>query len=214
MPDQQQQDRPSRPKVLRIDASGRYADSVSRRLVDRLVDRLRGQHPGADVIVRDLSATAAEGCLPFVDEALIEAYYTPEHDRSEQQRASLAVSDRLVDELADADVVVIGTPIYNFSLPASLKAYVDLVARLGRTFDYIEGATTGLLRDRPAYVVVTSGGVPVGSAVDFASGYLRHVLRFLGINDVRVIAADRLLVDGSTRRADAEAHIDKLTVAA
>ena len=91
-----------------------------------------------------------------------------------------------MDELVAADVVVIGTPIYNFSIPASLKAWVDMVARARKTFRYTENGPVGLLSDKKAYIVVASGGVKVGSPADFATPYLRHALSFVGITDVDV----------------------------
>ena len=90
------------------------------------------------------------------------------------------------------DVIVIGAPVYNFSIPASLKAWIDMIARARLTFRYTDSGPEGLLKGKKAYVVVATGGVPVGSPVDFATPYLRHALAFVGITDVEVIAADRL----------------------
>ena len=104
----------------------------------------------------------------------------------------LAASDALVEELRGADVVVIGSPIYNFGVPAALKAWVDMIARARLTFRYTPEGPRGLLDGKKAYVVIASGGVPVDSPVDFATPYLRQALRFVGITDVDVIAADQL----------------------
>lgn len=196
----------SRPlKVLRIDSSGRRQGSVTRELSDLLVDRLARQAGEISLVVRDLS----EG-LPFVNEEWIGANFTDPDARSERQREVLARSDSLVAELMEADVLVIGAPMYNFGIPAALKAWVDMVARARLTFRYGENGPVGLLTGKRAYLVMATGGTPVGSGIDFASGYLRHVLAFMGIMDVEIIAAERLMVQGEDARAAAVAEIIKL----
>ena len=134
--------------------------------------------------------------IGFVDESWIAANFTAAEERTVTQRERLSESDQLVAELQAADVVVIGAPVYNFGVPATLKAWVDQVARARVTFRYTDAGPEGLLEGKKAYVVIASGGVPVDSAVDFATPYLRHALGFLGIHDVEVIAADRLNVRG------------------
>lgn len=188
-------------EILRIDASGRRDGSTSRTLGDDLLDRLRAAHPEARVRARDLS----DG-LPFVDQAWIEANQTDPEARSPAQRRQLALSDRLVAELQRADVLVLTAPVYNFSIPAVLKAWVDLVCRARLTFRYGRNGPVGLLSDRPVYLALASGGTEIGSAIDFASGYLRHVLGFIGLHDIRLIAADRQMrdVESSMRRARAQ----------
>ncbi|MGL5866235.1 MAG: FMN-dependent NADH-azoreductase [Dermatophilaceae bacterium] len=192
-------------RVLRIDSSARYADSVSRTLTARLTDRLAAD--GATVTVRDLG-----GGVPVVDELAVGAYFTAPHERSAAQVGALATSDELVAELVDADVLVVGAPMYNFTIPASLKAYFDLVARAGVTFDYTEAGPAGRLAGKRAVVVISTAGVEVGSATDFASGYVRQFLGFLGITDVQVVAADLLLAD-PTRLDRAERDIDTVAAA-
>ena len=174
-------------KVLEIAASGRNDGSVSRALSADLITALEDRHGQIELTRRDLGKG-----LPFVDEAWINANFTPAAERNAEQRAALAVSDTLVAELKAADVLVIGVPIYNFGVPAALKAWVDMVARARLTFRYTANGPEGLLEGKKAYVIVASGGVPVDSAVDFATPYLRHALSFIGITDVDVIAADRL----------------------
>ena len=174
-------------KVLEVSASGRRRDSVSRMLTQELIDALETREGRLSVTRRDLS----EG-IPLVDESWINANFTPDEERSAQQRETLAASDALVAELQAADVVVIGSPIYNFGVPAALKAWVDMIARARLTFRYTANGPEGLLRGKKAYVVIASGGVPVDSPVDFATPYLRQALRFVGITDVEVIAADQL----------------------
>jgi FMN-dependent NADH-azoreductase len=174
-------------RVLEIAASGRNEGSVSRMLSADVVAALEARHGSVELTRRELK----DG-VPLVDDAWINANFTPAEERSAAQRATLAESDALVAELKAADLVVIGAPIYNFGIPAALKAWVDMVARARLTFRYTENGPQGLLEGKKAYVVIASGGVPVDSPVDFATPYLRHALSFIGITDVDVIAADRL----------------------
>lgn len=200
-----QQPQPRPLKVLRIDSSARRQGSVTRELADLLVDRLASQAGEIRLVVRDL----AEG-LPFVNEEWIGANFTDPDARSERQRVVLAGSDSLVAELMEADVLVIGAPMYNFGIPAALKAWIDMVARARLTFRYGENGPVGLLDGKRAYLVMATGGTPVGSGIDFASGYLRHVLAFMGIMDVEIIAAERLMAQGEDARAAAVAEIIRL----
>lgn len=184
----------STPSILRIDASGRYEGSNSRALADHLIGNLRAENPNAEIVNRDV----AQG-LPFVSEDWITANFTPEEKRNAKQKNVLAQSDLLVGELQAADIIVIGTPIYNFGIPATLKAWIDMVARAGKTFQYTENGPVGLLEGKKAYLVFASGGTEIGSDIDFASGYLKHVLGFLGIHEVEIFAADQLMMHGDEK---------------
>ena len=193
------------PRILRIDASARRRGSVSRKLGDRLIARLKADAPDATVTRRDL----ADGA-PLLTEDWVGANFTPEEERSAAQRKILSESDRYVAELQAADLIVIGAPVYNFGLPAALKAWVDQIARARLTFKYTEDGPVGLLTGKKAVLLVASGGTEAGSEIDFATPYLRHVLGFVGIADVEVIAADRLMAEGDAKIAAAEAQIDAL----
>ena len=175
------------PRVLEISASSRNRDSVSRRLSQDLLDALRQRDDAVSVVRRDL----ADG-VPFIDATWVEATFTPVEGRSERHREALAFSDDLVAELQAADTIVIATPMYNFGIPAALKAWIDLIARAGVTFRYTASGPEGLLKNKKAYLIVATGGVPVGSAVDFVTPYLKQALAFVGINDVEIVAADQL----------------------
>jgi FMN-dependent NADH-azoreductase len=194
-------------KVLRVDSSARSEGSMSRWVADELIRRLNESEGAVEVRVRDL----AVGAPSFVDAAWVGANFTPPEQRNEEQSAALAESDALVSELKAADILVIGVPIYNFAIPAALKAWVDMVARARLTFRYTEDGPVGLLKGKRAYLAVASGGTAVGSEIDFATGYLRHVLAFLGIDDVQIVAADRLTARGGEEAMrDAHAQIDRL----
>lgn len=191
--------------ILRIDASARRDGSVSRDLSDRIIARFAE----ADVTARDL----AEG-LPLIDEDWVGANFTPAEQRTDAQKAKLALSDTLIEEIKAADTLIIGLPIYNFGVPAALKAWVDLVARAGVTFQYTEQGPKGLLEGKRAVVAVASGGTEAGSAIDFATGYIRHVLGFIGIHYVEFVTADRLMVDADASMQTALAQLDALQIAA
>lgn len=191
-------------RILRIDASARKTGSITRSLADKTIDRLASLG-SVTVAYRDVS----EG-LPFVDDAWVTANFTPADQRSEAQRAKLAGSDALVEELKTADLVVIGLPIYNFGLPASLKAWVDMICRVGLTFQYTNSGPVGLLEGKRAIVLVASGGTEAGSAIDFATPYIRHALGFIGIHDVTIIAADGLGSDADAKIQAATSQIAAL----
>lgn len=179
--------------ILHIDASMRKAGSYSRQLTQKIVERLRAQAPSAQVTRRDL----ADSNIPFVDEAWIQANFTDDSARTAEQRDTLGLSQTLVEELQQADTIVIGTPIYNFSIPAALKAWIDLIARARLTFRYGENGPIGLLENKKVILAIASGGTVIDSDMDFATPYLRHILSFVGLKDVEVIAADLLMQDKS-----------------
>lgn len=188
--------------VLRIDASGRRAGSTTRRLADAFVKALGEARPIANLTSRDL----ADG-MPFVDEAWIGANFTAPEERSAAATAVLGFSDSLVEELEAADVIVIAAPIYNFSIPASLKAWIDQIARARRTFRYTENGPVGLLDKKRAVLITASGGVEIGSPYDFATGYLRHILAFIGVTDVSIVAAAGQAADAATAETRAREQL-------
>ena len=170
--------------VLDVSSSGRRDGSVSRELSAKLIASLQDEHDEVTVRHRDLAAG-----MPFVDAGWIEANFTSDDVRTPEHRETLAYSDALVDELKEADVIVIGVPVYNFSIAAALKAWIDMVSRARMTFRYTEDGPVGLLEGKKAYLTFASGGVAAGSGADFATPYLRHVLGFIGITDVEIVTA-------------------------
>lgn len=194
--------------ILLVNASGRKHNSVSRQLSQELLDALKSAGVNAVVTKRDL----ADG-VPFVDEDWINANFTPEEERTADQAATLSFSDGLVDELKAADIIIISAPIYNFAIPAGLKAWIDQIARARLTFKYTESGPVGLLKDKRAVIVTASGGTEAGSAIDFASDYLRHILGFIGVADVSQVAADKLMVDADAAMAKARGQIAAVAAA-
>jgi len=185
-------------RILRIDSSAQTETGQSRRLSNRIIDGLHAVGRSPDVTVRDLDKR-----LPQLDRAWIEANTTPIDNRTDDQRKTLALSDTLIAEIEAADTLIIGVALYNFSIPASLKLWIDLVCRARKTFAYSEDGPKGLMTGKRAIVCFASGGTPFGSDIDFASGYIRHILGFIGITDVIFIAADkRFKDDQALTRAD------------
>ena len=192
--------------ILRINSGADHDASVSRPLADRIVAGLTSAN---DATVQTLEL--ANG-LPFVDHHWLAGVRgTETYDEAAAQRA---VSDGYVAQLQSADVLVITAPIYNFGIPAALKAWIDHIARAGVTFRYTgPGAVEGLLKNKKAYVVVASGGVPLGSPGDFVSTYLRFVLGFVGITDVQFVDASGLAIDPAAAVARANEQVDGLLAA-
>lgn len=168
--------------VLHIDSSARFTDSASRTASAALVT----DQSADKVIYRDLAQTD----IPFLDETFTQATFTPADARTDLQNQSLAFSDTLVAELLEADTLVIGVAMYNFAAPASLKAWIDQIARVGVTFAYTETGPKGLLEGKKAIITIASGGTQPGSEIDFASNYLRFILGFVGITDVTILDKD------------------------
>jgi len=191
-------------RILRIDSSAKTKPSESRRLTDRIIDGLQANEKSPEVTVRDLNER-----LPQVDNAWIEANNTSADDHTDEQRKTLALSDKLVAEIEVADTLIIGVALYNFSISASLKLWIDLICRGRKTFAYLDGSPKGLMTGKKAIVCFASGGTQFGSDIDFASGYLRHILSFIGITDVTFISADKHFMD-SQSLTNANATVDAL----
>jgi FMN-dependent NADH-azoreductase len=164
--------------VLQINASGTIAGSATRDATERLLADLNP----SSVITRDLSAEP----LPQINADWINARLIPQEALGDDGRAVLALSDKLITEIKAADIVLIGMPMYNFGMPASLKLWVDLIARPKVTFTYTENGPVGLMTGKRAVVAVSSGGVPIGSAADFATPHLTQILKFIGIDEIAI----------------------------
>ncbi|WP_435203818.1 FMN-dependent NADH-azoreductase [Qipengyuania sp. 902] len=183
--------------ILHITSSIRGDDNVSTSLGNRLVAKLAGEN----VVTRDL----AKNDLPFIDVERHAANLAPYADRSEAQHGLAKIADELIDELEAADTIVFSVPVYNFTVPATLKAWADLVARAGRTFRYTQNGPEGLLTGKTVYITAATGGTAIGSDIDFMSPWLKFFLGFLGMTDVRIVAADGIMGEGGEEKI-AEAH--------
>lgn len=179
--------------LLHIHSSANLQNSTSRQVGGQLVQHLQQTHPGLKVTERDL----ARQPLPHIDEGFIKVLYSqPDHP-------NLQLSNQLVDELLGADAIVLEAAMYNFGIPSTLKAWIDHVARAGRTFSYQDGKPKGLLEGKKVYLVLGSGGVYSSGALqalDFQEPYLRSVLGFLGLTDVEVLRIEGTAM-GKTEQA-------------
>ncbi len=171
--------------LLSINSSGRKTASLTRSMVTKVTTHINSTHNNLTVLERDLISG-----IPFIDEAWIGANFTADENRSPIQNDRLQQSNDMVDEIIQADYIVMGSPIYNFSIPAVLKAWIDQIARARLTFKYTEQGPVGLMTNKKAILVMASGGVPIESELDFATPYLKQVLKFIGITDVTVIDAN------------------------
>ena len=192
-------------KILRVDSSAKTENSESRRLTDRIIDGLKTNGKSLDVTVRDLNQS-----LPQVNTAWIEANNTASDDQTDEHKKTLALSNTLVGEIEAADTLIIGVALYNFSITASLKLWIDLVCRARKTFAYVDGSPKGLMTGKKAIICFASGGTPFESDIDFASGYLKHILGFIGITDVTFISADKHFMDDQSV-INANTAVDALT---
>ena len=192
-------------KILRVDSSAKTENSESRRLTDRIIDGLKTNGKSLDVTVRDLNQS-----LPQVNTAWIEANNTQSDDQTNEHKKTLALSNTLVGEIEAADTLIIGVALYNFSITASLKLWIDLVCRARKTFAYVDGSPKGLMTGKKAIICFASGGTPFESDIDFASGYLKHILGFIGITDVIFISADKHFMDDQSV-INANTAVDALT---
>jgi FMN-dependent NADH-azoreductase len=175
--------------LLRIDSSARR-NSVSRQLTSRFVEAWQREHREGEVIERDLAATT----LPLITDEWVQAVHSDPAALTAEQKQILAVSDELVAELVQADTIVIGAPMYNFAIPAPLKAWVDQVVRVGKTVLFAAAGPEGILKGKKVCVVTSRGGAfrpgTPAERFDYVEPYLRHILGFIGLTEVTFIHAE------------------------
>ncbi|WP_236214114.1 FMN-dependent NADH-azoreductase [Metapseudomonas otitidis] len=175
-------------RVLIVESSARQQGSISRQLTAEFVAQWKAAHPADVVVVRDL----AQESVPHLDSDLLGGWMKPADQQNDAERAALARSNRLTEELLAADVLVLAAPMYNFGIPSTLKAWLDHVLRAGVTFKYTETGPQGLLSGKRAFVLTARGGVYAGGPLDHQEPYLRQALAFIGIHDVTFIHAEGL----------------------
>ncbi|PKQ42367.1 FMN-dependent NADH-azoreductase [Pseudomonas sp. YY-1] len=175
-------------RILVIESSARQQGSVSRELTQQFIANWQAAHPADQIQVRDLAAEP----VPHLDATLLGGWMTPSEQQSDAEKAALARSNQLTDELLAADVLVLAAPMYNFAIPSTLKAWLDHVLRAGVTFKYTETGPQGLLTGKRAFVLTARGGIYAGSGLDHQEPYLRQALAFIGIHDVQFIHAEGL----------------------
>ena len=184
--------------LLQINASLHNGKGQSSQLANQFVAAYEQARPGTKILKRDVAATDP---VPHLNSERFGAFITKPEERTGAQHAVVAYSDNLIDELKQADVIVLGLPMYNFGVPSQLKAYFDHIARVGITFKYTDKGPVGLLTGKKAYVFAARGGLYVGTPLDTQTSYVRDFLRFLGIADVEFVYAEGLNISPQSKEA-------------
>ena len=192
-------------KIYQIDSSARKEGSTSRALAKKLLDKIKS--PGDEIIYRDLNEE-----MVFVSGLTESGMNIEKKDQTDHHKKMFELSDQLVKELKESDIIIISAPIYNYGPPATLKAWCDLAARIGETFRFKpDGRREGLLKNKHAYLVITSGGTKLNSKEDFLTPWLKYILNFFGIEKVDVVSADQMALDYEKSIKDAEKQIENIT---
>ena len=192
-------------KIYQIDSSARKDGSTSRALAKKVLEKIK--KPKDEVIYRDLNDE-----MVFVTGLTESGMNIDEKDQNENHKKMFKLSDQLVKELKESDVVIISAPIYNYGPPATLKAWSDLAARVGETFRFKpNGRREGLLKNKRAFLVITSGGTKLNSNEDFLTPWLKYILNFFGIEKIDIICADQMALDYEKSIKDAEKQIENIS---
>ena len=192
-------------KIYQIDSSARKDGSTSRALAKKVLEKIK--NPEDEVIYRDLNEE-----MVFVTGLTESGMNIDEKDQNENHKKMFKLSDQLVRELKESDVIIISAPIYNYGPPATLKAWSDLAARVGETFRFKpNGRREGLLKNKRAYLIITSGGTKLNSDEDFLTPWLKYILNFFGIEKISIICADQMALDYEKSIKEAEKQIEKIT---
>jgi FMN-dependent NADH-azoreductase len=192
-------------KILFYKTSPKNEGSISTELGEYLVNCL-SKEGNTNVSKRQLDQ------IPFINQQIINGLYISDNEKTLEQLEALKISDAIVKDVHENDTIIISTPIYNFAAPAVLKAWADLVARLNKTFQYTDNGPVGLLKNKKAYIVVSSGGTKIGSEIDFFTPWMKFFLNFIGIKDVTFISADQLMSDDGSKIIQAKSQINELFV--
>ena len=192
-------------KIYQIDSSARKQGSSSRALAKKLLEKIK--KPDDEIIYRDLDDERV-----FVTGLTESGMKIDKKDQTEHDKKMFELSDKLVKELKESDIIIISAPIYNYGPPATLKAWSDLAARVGETFRFKEnGRREGLLKNKRAYLVITSGGTKLNSKEDFLTPWLKFILNFFGIEKIDIISADQMSLDYEKSIKDAEKQIENIS---
>ena len=196
-------------KILQINSSVRGAASASTKIATSIVQHLSTLKPEAKVEVRELESQ------PILDAQALGALFTPAESRTTEQKARVAIDEATIEQLKEADVVVLGVPLYNLGEPVQLKAWIDAISRAGVTFRYTANGPEGLLQGKKVFVAFSRGGNYKGTPYDTQTPYLRNMLGFLGMTDITFVYAEGLARGEEAVAkafADAQAEIETLTL--
>lgn len=180
-------------RVLHITSSPRSESSISKKLGNAVVEKITNKYPDRILKKRDLT----NPLFPHLEETHINAFFTPAENRTSEQLETVKLSDTVIDELHEADIIIIEAPLYNFSITSTLKSWLDHIARAGKTFSYNENGPEGLVKNKKVYLAFSSGGVyseGERQAYDFVVPYLQQTLGFMGMTDISVVRAEGLSV--------------------
>jgi FMN-dependent NADH-azoreductase len=187
-------------KILHIISSPKGENSFSIRLSNAIIDKLKTEHAGSVVRVKDLTKNP----FPHLEEATLAAFFTPAENHTPEDKAAVKHSDQAIAELKDADIIVIGAPLWNFGVPSVLKAWIDHIARANVTFKYSEAGPEGLIKNKKVYVAMASGAIYSSGPMqpyDFVSPYLKGLLGFLGMTDLKVFRVEGSAYSGQAALA-------------
>ena len=195
-------------KVLHIDSSLQGKNSTSSKIAKKLIEKLDINNTQQQQITyRDLNVSQ----VPHLTEAIFSAFHTPESERTIEQQAAAAVSDQLIDEVSNSDILIIAVPMYNFGVPSTLKAWIDHIARAGKTFTYTAEGPKPLLKMPKTYVIATRGGRYANTPSDPQAPWLEQVLKFVGIPEVEFIFAEGVAMNSADDvLSNADARINEL----
>jgi len=194
--------------LLRIDSSPRKSSSISRQLADVLQNKLQNESQN-NLIHRDLYY---DPLVALGNEDSVTAYFLPEEEQSQDQKEAVKPSNILATEFANADTYLFAVPMYNFGVSAGLKTYIDLISRAGISFQYTESGPKGLLKNKKAYVIITTGGTKLGTEVDHVTNYMTTFLNFLGIEDIEFINSDLIMTNAEEILEGAKTTINNLSI--
>lgn len=187
-------------KILNVISSPRGEASFSNKLGNAIIEKILKEHPESVITTHDLNKSK----YPHVEASHIEAFYTPIEKHTAENREAIKQSDEAIKEIMDADIIVINAPMWNFSVPSILKAWIDHISRAGVTFAYGEKGPVGLVKGKKVYVIIASGGVyseGPAKAFDFVEPYLKSFLGFLGMTDVMTYRVEGLSIPGNMETA-------------
>ena len=182
-------------KILSVISSARGEASVSTHLVNAIITKLEARYPGSTVTVKDLVLNK----YPHLEESHLGAFFAPDETDTAAYKEAIRHSNDAIREVQEADIIVIGVPVYNFHIPSALKAWIDHLVRPHKTFAYKDGRPEGLIKGKKVYLAVASGGVyseGTMKSFDYAEPYLKFILGFIGISDITTYRAEGLRIPG------------------
>ena len=182
-------------KILHIISSPRGEASLSIKLGNAIIEKIQAAYPGSTVTENNL----VNKQFPHLEEAHLTSFYTPAENRTPENLVAIKHSDESIQEILDADIIVIGAPLYNFSIHSTLKAWIDHIVRAGVTFKYDANGREGLIKGKKVYIAISSGGIYSDGPMkpfDFAEPYLKHMLSFIGMSDITVVRVEGASIPG------------------